>query len=84
MPQLARATIRERASRLRAHGAERLAKRLKDLLGGEQSVLVEEAGRGRTPCFAAVRFREVAEPGALLRMRIKSAAADHVTAESVA
>ena len=84
MPQLARATVRERANRLRVCGAQRLAIRLNDLVGGVQTVLVEEAGRGRTPCFVSARFRQQAEPGTLMRMRIISAAADHVMAEAVA
>jgi threonylcarbamoyladenosine tRNA methylthiotransferase MtaB len=84
MPQLARATVRERANRLRAHGAQKLAIRLNDLVGGVQTVLVEEAGRGRTPCFAYARFGQQAEPRTLMRMRIISAAADHVAAEAVA
>ena len=84
MPQLARATVRERANRLRVCGAQKLAIRLNDLVGGVQTVLVEEAGRGRTPCFVSTRFRQQAEPGTLMRMRIISAAADHVMAEAVA
>jgi threonylcarbamoyladenosine tRNA methylthiotransferase MtaB len=84
MPQLARATVRERANRLRVYGAQKLAIRLNDLVGGVQTVLVEEAGRGRTPCFVSARFRQQAEPGTLMRMRIISAAADHVMAEAVA
>ncbi len=84
MPQLARATVRERANRLRVYGAQKLAIRLNDLVGGVQTVLVEEAGRGRTPCFVSARFRQQAEPGTLMRMRIISAAADHVVAEAVA
>ena len=84
MPQLARATVRERANRLRLCGAQKLAIRLNDLVGGVQTVLVEEAGRGRTPCFVSTRFRQQAEPGTLMRMRIISAAADHVMAEAVA
>ena len=84
MPQLARATVRERANRLRVCGAQKFAIRLNDLVGGVQTVLVEEAGRGRTPCFVSTRFRQQAEPGTLMRMRIISAAADHVMAEAVA
>ena len=84
MPQLARATVRERANRLRVYGAQKLAIRLNDRVGGVQTVLVEEAGRGRTPCFVSARFRQQAEPGTLMRMRIISAAADHVMAEAVA
>ena len=84
MPQLARATVRERANRLRVYGAQKLAIRLNDLVGGVQTVLVEEAGRGRTPCFVSARFRQQAEPGSLMRMRIISAAADHVMVEAVA
>jgi hypothetical protein len=47
-------------------------------------VLVEEAGRGRTPCFVSARFGQQAEPRTLMRMRIISAAANHVAAEAVA
>ena len=81
MPQLNRATIRERASRLRKEGAERLRKRLKSLVGTKQTLLVEEPGRGRTTCFAPVRFAGTANSGACIPARVTNAFPDHLVAE---
>jgi threonylcarbamoyladenosine tRNA methylthiotransferase MtaB len=55
MPQLDRGLIKERAARLRAKGADALAARLASLVGTTQTVLMENNGFGRTPCFAPVR-----------------------------
>lgn len=81
MPQLDRATVGERASRLRETGAEQLQKRLKKLIGTEQVLLVEEPGRGRTPCFASARFAGSATPGTFVPARVRDVSADRLTAE---
>jgi threonylcarbamoyladenosine tRNA methylthiotransferase MtaB len=81
MPPVERPLVRQRAACLRAKGASALAVRLKSLVGSEQLVLVEEPGRGRTPCFASARFHGHAEPGTILPARIQSAGVDHLTAD---
>jgi len=58
MPQLDRSVVKERAARLRAKGADALAARLASLVGTTQTVLMENSGLGRTPCFAPVRFEK--------------------------
>jgi threonylcarbamoyladenosine tRNA methylthiotransferase MtaB len=84
MPAVARSTVKARAARLRAKGLLALAKKLKGLVGSEQTVLVEQSGRGRTACYAPVRFEAGAGPGALVRVRILDAADDHLKAEVLA
>ena len=72
MPQLDRSVVKDRARRLREHGASALASRLRALVGTEQDVLVEEPGTGRTPCFAPVRLPNDLPSGTLVRTRIDS------------
>lgn len=67
MPQLDRAIVKERAFRLRKKGDEALARRLNCLIGSEQELVVEEAGIGRTPCYARVQFDGGVLPGTILR-----------------
>jgi threonylcarbamoyladenosine tRNA methylthiotransferase MtaB len=80
MPQVARPVVKERASRLRAKGAQKLHTRLETLTGSEQMLHVEEPGRGRTPCYAPVRFDVQSRPGDLLRVRIMGTKQDHLLA----
>ena len=72
MPQLARAVVKHRARRLREKGAAMLSHRLKDLVGSDQELLVEDAQTARTTCFAPVRLAMPAVPGALLRGHIEA------------
>jgi len=57
MPQLNGAIIKERAARLRARGEAALAARNAALVGTTQTLLMEKAGLGRTPCFMPVKVR---------------------------
>ncbi|HTQ13870.1 MAG TPA: tRNA (N(6)-L-threonylcarbamoyladenosine(37)-C(2))-methylthiotransferase MtaB [Rhizomicrobium sp.] len=82
MPQLRRETVKERAARLRARGAEALARRHESLVGSVQQVLMEEDGLGRTPCFAPVRVPGAA--GTFVTARIAGAAPSHLTADAAA
>ncbi|MGQ0741849.1 MAG: tRNA (N(6)-L-threonylcarbamoyladenosine(37)-C(2))-methylthiotransferase MtaB [Alphaproteobacteria bacterium] len=70
MPQLPRAIVKERAARLREHGARALWRFLSAQVGADQDVLVEQAGFGRTPFFAPVRFSGQAAPGSIARIAI--------------
>ncbi len=82
MPQLGGALVKERAARLRARGDAALASRLALLSGTTQTLLMEKPGRGRTPCFAPVKFEGDATPGALVRARVTGAAAGHLIAQA--
>jgi threonylcarbamoyladenosine tRNA methylthiotransferase MtaB len=79
MPQLPRATVKERAARLRARGASALGARLDSMTGGRQTLLMERGGIGRTPCFTKVRPDTEAAPGTLLPVLITGRDGDHLT-----
>jgi tRNA A37 methylthiotransferase MiaB len=83
MPQLDRKLVKERAMLLRAKGAVSLQRRFASLVGTRQDVLVEEAGRGRTPCFAQVQFDNNAAAGEILSVRINRANRDQLEAEPI-
>jgi len=69
MPQVGRATAKERAQRLRARGEAARAAYLASQVGRNLDVLIEEPTKARTPGFAPVRIAG-AEPGRILRVRI--------------
>jgi threonylcarbamoyladenosine tRNA methylthiotransferase MtaB len=79
MPGLPRAQVKERAARLRSHGAAALAARLQSLAGSRQMVLAERGARGHTPCFAPVALEGAPEPGTLLALTITGRTGDHLT-----
>ncbi|HET9904481.1 MAG TPA: tRNA (N(6)-L-threonylcarbamoyladenosine(37)-C(2))-methylthiotransferase MtaB [Xanthobacteraceae bacterium] len=70
MPQVDRATVKERARRLREAGATAFRRHLEDQVGKTRSVLVEAAGRGRTEHFTPVRIARAACPGHVLSLTI--------------
>lgn len=84
MPQLDRKLVKERAARLRETGEAALSRHLQMLVGSEQMLLIEEAGVGRTPCFAPARFEGAAAPGTFARARITGATSKHLIAELAA
>jgi threonylcarbamoyladenosine tRNA methylthiotransferase MtaB len=70
MPQVARATRKERAGRLRAAGERALARYLAGRLGRIEQVLVERGGMGRTEAFAPFRIEGTAAPvGSVVAVR---------------
>ena len=73
MPQLSGDVVKARAARLRAVGAERLARRLDRHVGTTQTALMERGGKARLPDFAPIRVKgpELA-PGALVELRLAS------------
>ncbi len=79
MPQLAKPLIKQRAAALRALGEKMQAKHFGRLLGSQQEILVETAGRGRTRCFAPVTFAGDARPGTFLTLTITGHNRDHLT-----
>jgi len=71
MPQVDRATIKERAARLRAACAAQREDWLKGLIGSEQSVLVERNGlSGHAENFAPVHFAVPQAPSSIVRATI--------------
>jgi threonylcarbamoyladenosine tRNA methylthiotransferase MtaB len=67
MPQVDRAEVKERASRLRQCGKAMLSRYLNDQRGRTTDVLVEQSGVGRTPQFAEIRLPKGAPMGAIVR-----------------
>lgn len=71
MPQVAHATIRDRAARLRAAAAEQRAHWLETLVGSRQQVLVERPGdRGHAGNFAEVRLTAPRQTGETVNVTI--------------
>jgi threonylcarbamoyladenosine tRNA methylthiotransferase MtaB len=74
MPPLAPETVRERAARLRALGAERVAAYLAGQVGRRARVLTEKPRMGRTEGYAEVRFAADRPVGAILEARLEGVA----------
>jgi len=72
MPAVAPALVRERAARLRAAGAARLASELGSRVGQSGDVLIEKKGVGRAAFYAPVAVD--GEPGSVRRVRFVGAA----------
>ena len=70
MPQLPREIVKERARRLRRHGALALRRHLDGEIGALRRVLVEQDGQGRTEQFTQVALATPAAPGTILELRI--------------
>jgi threonylcarbamoyladenosine tRNA methylthiotransferase MtaB len=71
MPQLAPATIKERAARLREECEARKDRWLGSLAGTRQKILVERDGRsGHAENFAPVRFASAQRPGEIVSASI--------------
>jgi threonylcarbamoyladenosine tRNA methylthiotransferase MtaB len=70
MPQVARATIKERAARLRERGELALADHLQSQVGGDVELLMERDRLGRTPGFVEMMLAEPAPSGQVLRARV--------------
>jgi len=70
MPQVQGDVVKDRAARLRAKGAEALARHLQNEIGATRRVLTERGGIGRTEQFTAVRLNAPVEPGVMLDVGI--------------
>jgi threonylcarbamoyladenosine tRNA methylthiotransferase MtaB len=70
MPQLERAIVKERAARLREHGARALRQHLDAEVGATRQVLIEAEARGRTEHFTQVSLATPTEPGMILDLKI--------------
>jgi len=70
MPQVAPATIKDRARRLRERGETALRRHLDGEIGRHRRVLVESRTLGRTEQFTQVRLGVALEPGAIVEFQI--------------
>jgi threonylcarbamoyladenosine tRNA methylthiotransferase MtaB len=70
MPQVAIATVKERARRLREKGFFALARYLDGEIGAKRRVLVESDDAGRTEQFLGVKLARPAGPGSILEVGI--------------
>jgi threonylcarbamoyladenosine tRNA methylthiotransferase MtaB len=70
MPQVDRATVKERARRLRQKGAAALARHLDAEVGTTRRVLVESRDSGRTEHFTQVRLNAPIEPGVIVEVAL--------------
>ncbi len=82
MPQLAPATVKARAARLRAKGDARLQQFLGEQIGRTVDVLVERPNIGRTPQFAEVRLEDPAPTGTIIRTKIAGSDGRRLLAET--
>jgi threonylcarbamoyladenosine tRNA methylthiotransferase MtaB len=70
MPQVARAEVKDRARRLRAHGDAALRRHLDAEVGQVRRVLAESGETGHSEHFTPVRFGREVEPGTIVETRI--------------
>lgn len=83
MPQVERATIKERAARLRDKGNACLQQFLANQVGSTVDVLLERPNIGRTPQFAEVQLTDPAQTGAVARARITGSDGRRLLAETI-
>ena len=79
MPAVAGPAIRERAERLRAAGAARVAAPFAGLQGTQARLLMEKPDFGRTEGFAPVRLATPARVGSVVSARITGATTEALT-----
>jgi threonylcarbamoyladenosine tRNA methylthiotransferase MtaB len=84
MPQVARATVKRRAARLRQRGEAALARCLEGRIGSEVEVLVERQCLGRTPEFIEVDLSYPVAPGRLLQARVTASDGRRLQGEPLA
>ncbi|HEX4636766.1 MAG TPA: tRNA (N(6)-L-threonylcarbamoyladenosine(37)-C(2))-methylthiotransferase MtaB [Rhizomicrobium sp.] len=82
MPQVSRATIKDRAARLRQKSGAALHARLDGMKGSRHMVLAERGGIGRTPCFTPVEIGDVTH-GTFLAIAISGRHGEHLTGTAV-
>jgi threonylcarbamoyladenosine tRNA methylthiotransferase MtaB len=70
MPQVARDVVKERARRLREHGALAFRRHLDAEVGATRRVLVESHDAGRTEQFTKVLLATPAVPGQILNLKL--------------
>jgi threonylcarbamoyladenosine tRNA methylthiotransferase MtaB len=70
MPQVARPIVKDRARRLRGHGAAALRRHLDAEIGQVRRILAESGESGHSEHFTPVRFQSAVEPGSIVKARI--------------
>jgi threonylcarbamoyladenosine tRNA methylthiotransferase MtaB len=70
MPQVARDVVKERARRLREHGALALQDHLDGEVGAMRWVLTESPAMGRTAQFTRVKLAQPVNPGQIVEVKI--------------
>jgi threonylcarbamoyladenosine tRNA methylthiotransferase MtaB len=84
MPQVDRATVKERAARLRETGDTALARHLRARIGSQVEVLAERERVGRTESFAEMELTEPVQPGRVLRARVTGSSGKRLRGETIA
>ena len=82
MPQVNGRDIKDRAARLRAAGATKVAQHLKAQIGQIHSVLLEKPNMGRTQQFAEVIFTKPQPEGKIITTKITSASATQLKGQA--
>jgi threonylcarbamoyladenosine tRNA methylthiotransferase MtaB len=82
MPQVDAAAVKERAGRLRALGAARVAEHLAEMQGRTVRLLMERPDLGRTEGFAQARVLGNHTPGTIVSARITGQAEGNLLAEA--
>ena len=82
MPQVAAEAVRERASRMRALGAERVGLHHAAMQGKAVRLLMERPDLGRTEGFAQTRVAGPHQPGAVVDARVTGASDGQLLAEA--
>jgi threonylcarbamoyladenosine tRNA methylthiotransferase MtaB len=82
MPQVPGPAIRERAQRLRAAGAERVAAHLAAMQGARVSLLMERPDLGRAEGFTPAQLSHRAVPGGIVAARVVGQADGRLLAEA--
>ncbi len=82
MPQVDAAAVKERAARLRALGAARVAAHLAEMQGRPVRLLMERPDLGRTEGFAQTRLAGEHAPGTIVAARITGQAEGMLLAEA--
>ena len=83
MPQVDTATIKDRAARLRARGAQALTRHFERRIGSEMTALIERPGFARGDDFSPIKVNAPGRPGALIRVRITGHDARALTGDAV-
>jgi threonylcarbamoyladenosine tRNA methylthiotransferase MtaB len=85
MPQVAGATVKERAARLRRRGGAALAGYLDSQVGSDAELLMERRGLGRTRSFVEAEIDpDGTEPGDLLYARVTGSTGSRLRGERLA
>ena len=82
MPQVNGHDVKDRAARLRAAGAAKVAQHLKAQVGQMHSVLLEKPNMGRTQQFAEVIFTKPQPEGKIITTKITSASATQLKGQA--